>query len=104
MGKKAILINGSLRAKGNTDTIIKSLLQGAQNTDILIKQFVLRELKISGCKGCYFCYDHNKCSIKDDMQKIHKELQQSDLIIFASPMYWWGVTGLMKTFIDRLYL
>ena len=104
MHKRAILINGSLRVKGNTDIIIESLLEGAENTDVAIKQFVLRDKKINGCKGCYYCYDNNTCSIKDDMQEIHHEMQQSDLIILASPMYWWGVTGLMKTFIDRLYL
>jgi len=104
MRKRAILVNGSLRVNGNTDVIIKSILKGAKNTNILMKQFVLRELKINGCQGCYYCYDNNRCSIKDDMQEIHHEIQQSDLIILVSPMYWWGVTGLMKTFIDRLYL
>ncbi len=104
MCKRIVIINGSLRVKGNTDAIIESLLEGAENTDVAIKQFVLRDKKINGCKGCYYCYENNNCSIKDDMQEIHHEIQQSDLIILASPMYWWGVTGLMKTFIDRLYL
>lgn len=104
MRKRVIVINGSLRVNGNTDAILKSLLEGAQSTDILIQKFVLRELEINGCKGCYYCYENNTCSIKDDMLGIHHEIQLSDLIILASPMYWWGVTGLMKTFIDRLYL
>ena len=101
---RIVIINGSLRVNGNTDTIIKSLLDGAESTDAIIKQYVLRDKKINGCKGCYYCYKNNNCSIKDDMQEIHNEIQKSDIIILASPMYWWGVTGLMKTFIDRLYL
>ena len=101
---RIVIINGSLRADGNTDAIIKSLLDGAESTDAKIKQYVLRDKKINGCKGCYYCYKNNNCSIKDDMHEIHHEIQKSDLIILASPMYWWGVTGLMKTFIDRLYL
>ena len=104
MCKGIVIINGSLRVKGNTDVMIDSLLEGARNTDVAIKQFVLRDKKINGCKGCYHCYNNNTCSIKDDMQEIHHEIQKSDLIILVSPMYWWGVTGLMKTFIDRLYL
>jgi len=104
MFRRIVIINGSLRANGNTDAIIKSLLDGAESTDALIKQYVLRDKNINDCKGCYYCYKNNNCSIKDDMQEIHHEIQKSDLIILASPMYWWGVTGLLKTFIDRLYL
>jgi multimeric flavodoxin WrbA len=104
MCERIVIINGSLRADGNTDAIIKSLLDGAESTDAKIKQYVLRDKKINGCKGCYYCYKNNNCSIKDDMQEIHHVIKKSDLIILASPMYWWGVTGLMKTFIDRLYL
>jgi len=104
MCKRIVLINGSLRANGNTDAIINSLLAGAESKDSIIKRFVLRDKNINDCKGCYYCYNNNSCSIEDDMQEIHHEIQKSDLIILASPMYWWGVTGLMKTFIDRLYL
>ena len=104
MRKRIVVINGSLRVNGNTDAIINSLLKGAENTNAIIKQFVLRDKRINGCNGCYYCYEKEECPIKDDMQEIHRELQQSDLIILASPMYWWGLTGLMKTFIDRLYL
>ena len=104
MGRRILIINGSERVNGNTDTIIKSLLEGTENTDAVITQYVLRNNKIKGCNGCYYCYDNEICAIKDDMQEIYDEIQQSDLIILASPMYWWGVTGLMKTFIDRLYL
>ena len=104
MRRRIVLINGSLRVNGNTDTIIKSLLDGAESSDAIIKQFVLRDKNINDCKGCYYCYKNNSCSINDDMQEIHHDIQKSDIIILASPMYWWGVTGLMKTFIDRLYL
>ncbi|MCP4110362.1 MAG: flavodoxin family protein [Desulfobacteraceae bacterium] len=104
MCRKIVIINGSPRVNGNTDAIIKSFSDGAESTDAIIKQYVLRGININDCKGCNYCYNNDNCSIKDDMQEIHHEIQQSDLIILASPMYWWGFTGLMKTFIDRLYL
>lgn len=104
MHRRIVSINGSIRINGNTDTILKSILDGAESSGAFIKQFVLREKNINDCKGCYSCYKSNRCSINDDMQEIHQDIQNSDLIILASPMYWWGVTGLMKTFIDRLYL
>lgn len=104
MNNKLTIINGSLRVNGNTDVLIKELLKGTKKTDIKCKHIVLRDKNLEGCKGCYYCYKHSYCSIMDDMQEIHQDLQNSDLLIFASPLYWWGVTGLMKTYIDRLYL
>ena len=104
MKKNVIIINGSCREGGNTDMLLKSLEKGAACADININKHILRNKSINDCNGCYYCYKNNNCSIKDDMQEIHHEIQKSDLIILASPMYWWGVTGLMKTFIDRLYL
>jgi multimeric flavodoxin WrbA len=104
MKKKIIIINGSCRQGGNTDKLVQNFEKGAQNTNAEISKYILRNESINNCIGCYYCYDNPRCSIKDDMQKVHNDLQNSDLIVLASPMYWWGVTGLMKTFIDRLYL
>ena len=104
MKKKVIIINGSCRAGGNTDMLVTMLEKGVKERCINLSKHVLRNKSISDCKGCYHCYKSTCCSIKDDMQVIHNDIQKSDLIILASPMYWWGVTGLMKTFIDRLYL
>jgi multimeric flavodoxin WrbA len=104
MVKKILIINGSLSVRGNTDTLIANLLNGTKNTNIIAIQYFLRDKNIADCRGCYHCYKKSSCAIKDDMQEIHGEIQNSDLLILASPLYWWGVTGLMKTFIDRLYL
>ena len=104
MAKKILIINGSLRINGNTDTLLANLINGTKDTNIIATQYNLRDKKIADCKGCYYCYKNSSCSIKDDMHEIHSEIQTSDLMILASPLYWWGITGLMKTFIDRLYL
>lgn len=104
MVKRVLVINGSLRVRGNTDTLTASLMEGVKSADITARQYFLRDKKIAGCKGCYGCYKKSNCAIKDDMQEIHGEIQKADLLVLASPLYWWGVTGLMKTFIDRLYL
>lgn len=104
MKKNVVIINGSCRKGGNTDMLLSSLEKGAKNADININKHILRNKSINNCNGCYYCYKNTSCLIKDDMQVIYDEIQKSDLIILASPMYWWGVTGLMKTFIDRLYL
>jgi len=101
--KKVLIVNGSTRANGNTDTIMKQITKGVENTVINLKTVTLRQKQISQCIGCYYCSNHDTCSIKDDMREIYRYIKSSDLMVFMSPLYWWGVTGLMKTFIDRLF-
>lgn len=98
-----LILNGATRINGNTDIILKKIIEGSENTEVIINQINLRKKKIADCIGCFHCHDNNKCSIKDDMKEIREEINKSDLLIFASPVYWWGVTGIMKNCIDRLY-
>ena len=102
--KRILVINGAARINGNTDIILNKLIKSAVQTDVQIKQIDARKKKIKDCIGCYHCKDNTACSIKDDMVEVYEELNRSALIIFASPVYWWGVTGIMKVLIDRLYL
>ena len=102
--KRILVINGAARINGNTDIILNKLIKSAVQTDVQIKQIDARKKKIKDCIGCYHCKDNTACSIKDDMVEVYEELNRSALIIFASPVYWWGVTGIMKILIDRLYL
>jgi multimeric flavodoxin WrbA len=101
--KKTLIINGSTRVNGNTDTLMKQIIRGTDKKGINLKTITLRKKRISQCIGCYYCSNHENCSINDDMREIYKDINDSDLIVFMSPLYWWGVTGLMKTFIDRLF-
>ena len=101
--KTLLIINGATRKNGNTDIIINKIIEGSINEKAKINLIELRNKKINDCIGCYTCYEKNKCSINDDMKEILVSINRSDMIIFASPIYWWGVTGIMKIFIDRLY-
>lgn len=98
-----LIVNGSLRSGGNTDSLLKILVDKLKNENIGVTLFNLREHKINGCIGCYDCIKGDKCSQNDDMNTIRMAIERSKLIIFASPIYFCGVTGLMKTFIDRLF-
>ena len=102
--KRILVINGATRINGNTDIILSKLITSASQTDVQIKQIDVRKKKIKDCIGCYHCKDNTACSLKDDMVEVYEEINRSALIIFASPVYWWGVTGIMKVLIDRLYL
>ena len=104
INKRILVLNGSARVNGNTDIILNKLITSALQTDVQIKQIDVRKKKIKECIGCYHCQDNTACSIKDDMVEVYEEINKSALIIFASPVYWWGVTGILKVLIDRLYL
>lgn len=103
MLKTALIINGTTRTNGNTDILVEKIIEGSQNTSINIKHIELRKKNISNCIGCYQCLRESTCSFRDDMTEIREEINKADLMVLASPLYWCGVTGLMKTFIDRLF-
>jgi multimeric flavodoxin WrbA len=102
-GKSIVVFNGAVRENGNTDAILKSFGAGAEAVSVNVRQFDLRELKIGNCLGCRRCRREMTCERDDDMTKIRPLLEQSDVMVFASPIYWCEITGLMKTFIDRFY-
>ena len=103
MKKQILIINGATRVNGNTDILLGRLIQGVESVEGALKVVDLREKKIGDCIGCYQCLRESTCSLVDDMSEIRTEIEASDLLVFASPVYWCGVPGSMKTFIDRLF-
>ena len=103
MKNSVIIINGSIRKNGNTDIIVERIIEGAESSGIHPKLIYLRDMQIGNCKGCYTCMKGSQCSQQDDMTEIRSAIENSELLILASPLYWCGVTGIMKTFIDRLF-
>jgi multimeric flavodoxin WrbA len=98
-----LIINGSSRKGGNTDTLVKAFSEGARMAGIQVQQIAFRDLSISDCGGCCECRDEGTCSIKDDMSGIREEIKKADILVLASPLYFCSVSGLMKTFLDRMY-
>jgi multimeric flavodoxin WrbA len=99
--KKVLGIVGSPRKKGNTHLLVSKILEGAQDmgaeTDILF----LNDLSIRECDGCNICWNDKPCSKNDDMNAVYPKIAASDVLIFGTPVYWYGPTALMKCFIDR---
>ena len=91
------IVNGATRVNGNTDIILGRLAESALESDVQVTQIDVRKKKIKDCIGCFQCEDHTVCSIRDDMADVYEEINMSGLIVFASPIYWWGVTGIMKS-------
>lgn len=103
MAKRVLVINGSTRENGNTDAILNSFIKGLSAVGLNMRYAVLRELNIHNCIGCCQCQREKTCHSQDDMTDLREAILKSHVLVFASPIYWCEVTGLMKTFIDRLY-
>jgi multimeric flavodoxin WrbA len=99
---KVIGVEGSPRKNGNTEKLVKTILESASGNGAETKFYKLTEMNISHCLGCFNCRETGTCVTNDDIQLLHKEIQSSDVIIFGSPVYMWQVSGQTKLFMDRL--
>ena len=100
---KIVGILGSTRKKGNTEILLDLALAEAQKSGVRASKIVLRDKTIAPCNGCQKCLKTGKCVIKDDMQDIYGEMLDSGGIIWATPVYFWSMSGLTKIAMDRTY-
>lgn len=98
---KVLGIAGSPRRGGNTDLLLDEALKGAKEAGAEVEKIYVRNYKITPCIECNGCFKDGGCVIKDEMQEIYPKLLEADRIIFASPMFFMGVTGWAKALIDR---
>lgn len=99
-----LIITGSPRKGGNTDIMAEAFAQGARESG---NQVVLKNagnMKIAPCRACDYCLTHEGvCVQEDDMVEILAEVDRADMVVFASPVYWFGMSSQIKLVIDRLY-
>ena len=101
---KIVIINGSPRAEGNTYILSAEFARGAMDAGNDVEIISLCGKQIKGCLGCKYCYTHKgECVQKDDMQNIMEKLAFTDMVVFASPIYWFDITAQLKAVIDRMY-
>ena len=99
---KIVTFLGSPRKKGNTARLLKEFLKGvSEKSGITTNQVYLQENKILGCTGCGYCNTSTGCRLEDDMQNIYPILKEADLLVFATPVYWWSMSSQLKALIDR---
>ena len=105
MNKKIIVLNGSPRINGNTRTIINHFVKGAEESGNEVTVFDLGKMNINGCIGCWHGgKDHNSpCVQKDDMVQIYPKYKEADIVVLASPLYYWTISGQLKIAFDRLF-
>jgi len=102
--KVAILI-GSPRKNGSTAILAREAERGLSDRGITAETVFLNDRKMRGCQACYYCKKHDvaECAVKDDMQAIHRLMQESDGIIVAAPIYFGDVSAQTKVWLDRLF-
>ena len=103
-----LILNGASRKNGKTARLIKAFTEGAVAAGNQVREFYLQDMDIHGCLGCEGCSRARKgaadpCVQKDDMAEINKAFVTADVVVFASPVYFWTISGPLKTATDRLY-
>lgn len=98
---KVLGIYGSSRKGGNSDQLLDRALAGAEASGAEISRVYARVLKISGCRACGGCEKTGECIVKDDMNDVYKMYEEADVIILASPIYFYAMPGQVKCLIDR---
>ena len=98
---KVLGIMGSPRRQSNTEILLDKALEGAREAGAEVGKVLVSKLKISPCLEIYACLKDGNCAIKDDMQALYEKILEADHIIFASPIFFYGVTSQAKAVIDR---
>ncbi len=99
--KRILGIVGSPRIDGNTHILVQRILDGAEEAGAHVDLMLLKGLTIRECDGCHACWKGKNCCKNDDMTEVYPRLADSDVLVFGTPVYWYGPTALMKAFLDR---
>ena len=101
MSKKVLIISTSLRKGSNSETLAKEFAKGAQAAGHSVEMVCLHDKTIGFCIGCLACQKTKRCVIKDDANDITQKMLNAEVIVFATPVYFYEMSGQMKTMLDR---
>ena len=104
MSKKVLILSGSPRKNGNSDLLCNEFMRGALESGNEVEKIRITEKKVSPCSACYYCRDHGGvCVHKDDMADILQKMVDADVLVLASPVYFYSINAQLKAVIDRFY-
>ncbi|MBQ6273904.1 MAG: flavodoxin family protein [Oscillospiraceae bacterium] len=105
MAKKIIILNGSPRPNGNTAALTAQFRKGAEEAGNTVTEFQLAKMNIRGCLGCWQGGKDpaHPCVQRDDMERIYPVYREADIVVLASPLYYWFISGHLKNAFDRLF-
>lgn len=105
MNKKIVVLNGSPRRNGNTSALVRAFTEGAESAGHIVTAFFLNDMDIHGCRGCFGGHSSRPCPCvqNDDMDRIYPAVRDCDVLVLASPLYYWNMSGQLRTAVDRLF-
>ena len=101
MNKKVVVLSTSPRKNSNSEALAEAFARGAAEAGNDVEIIRMREKKVEFCRGCFACQKTGMCLIKDDMAEIVPKMEQADVLAFATPIYYYAMSGQMKTLLDR---
>lgn len=102
MSKNVLILSSSPRQGGNSDLLCDRFMAGAQEAGHMVEKVRIAEKDINYCTGCGACFSQGACVQADDMAVLLEKLAAADVVVMATPVYFYTMCGQMKTFIDRV--
>ena len=103
--RKIVVIAGSPRRNGNSEKLADAFIKGAKEVGHQVEKVSVIDYEVKGCLGCNYCIQNEgECIQKDGMQTIYKKLYQADMVVFATPVYFFNMSAQIKAIIDRLFV
>ena len=101
--KKILVVMGGGRPKGNTAQLVDAFVKGVEEAGHLVEKVSLLKTEVKGCLGCNVCRYGKQCVQKDGFNELVPKIKGADLVVFASPLYFWTISSKLKAFIERFY-
>ena len=101
--KNIVVVMGGGRPKGNTAQLVDAFVKGAEEAGHLVEKVSLLKTEVKGCLGCNACRYGKQCVQKDGFNELVPKIKGADLVVFASPLYFWTISSKLKAFIERFY-
>ena len=103
MAKKVLILSGSPRRHGNSDTLCEQFMKGAQEVGNDVKYYFISDLRINYCFACYYCKSHDGiCCQHDYMNTLMADILDADVLVFSSPVYMYSISAQLKAVFDRM--
>lgn len=101
MSKKVLILSGSPRKSGNSDLLCDEFMRGAAEAGHRVEKIRVAEKNIGFCRACYACKETGACVIRDDMAEVLQKMIDADVLVLASPVYFYSIDAQLKAVIDR---
>lgn len=101
--KNIVVVMGGGRPKGNTARLVDAFVKGAEEAGHSVEKVSLLKTEVKGCLGCNACRYEKPCVQKDGFNELVPKIKGADLVVFASPLYFWTISSKLKAFIERFY-